>query len=154
MRVHEIMSRPAVTCGASDSAERAAQLMWDHDCGAVFVTADDGHVIGVVTDRDICMAAYTQGAPLKSIRVEDAMARRVHFCREDDTLEACERLMSEKQIRRVPVVDGQNRPVGAISQNDIARYAASSQKPDGREHLARMLAAIGQRRSAGPGLAP
>ena len=154
MRVQEIMSRPAVTCRASDTADRAAQLMWDHDCGAVFVTADDGRVIGVVTDRDICMAAYTKGAPLGGIRVEDAMARHVHFCREDDTIEECERLMSEKQIRRVPVVDGQNRPVGAISQNDIARYAASSQKADGREHLARMLAAIGRRRSAGPGLAP
>ena len=152
MKIDEIMSRPAVTCFASDTADRAAQLMWEHDCGAVLVTADAGHIVGVVTDRDICMAAYTQGAPLSGIRVEDAMARHVHFCREGDTLEECERLMAEKQVRRVPIVDDRNRPVGVVSQNDIARHAASSRKPDGSDHLARMLAAIGQPRRLRPGL--
>ena len=152
MRVREIMSRPAVTCGASDSAERAAQLMWEHDCGAIPITADDGRIVGIVTDRDICMCAYTKGVPLREIPATEAMARRVHACREDDTLEQCERLMSEKQIRRVPVLDSQGRPVGVVSQNDIARHAASSQKSDGRDHLAHMLAAIGEPRRQRTGL--
>jgi CBS domain-containing protein len=153
--VQEIMTRPAVTCLDTDTLDRPAQQMWDHDCGAIPVIRQDGRIIGVVTDRDICMAAYTQGLPLRAIRVQDAMARKVFACRPEDTLEQVEKLMSEKQIRRLPVVDEQDRPVGIVSVTDIARQAAASRKQDGREQVTATIAAIGrprgpQREAAGP----
>ena len=149
MRIREIMSEPAVTCRATDSLNRAARLMWEHDCGVLPVTGDDGRLVGVVTDRDICMAAYTRGTTLRAIRVEDAMARSVFGCGPDDSLEKAETLMSDKQIRRLPVVDEYDRPIGVVSVNDIARQAATSRKQDGRDQFTQTLAAIGRPRRVG-----
>jgi len=146
MKVQEIMTRPAVTCREHDTLDRPAQKMWDHDCGAIPVTSEDGRIVGVVTDRDICMAAYTKGLPLRAIRVQDAMARKVFACRPEDTVEQAEKLMSEKQIRRLPVVDEHDRPVGIVSVTDIARQAAVSRKQDGREQVTETIAAIGRPR--------
>lgn len=149
MRIQEIMSQPVVTCRPSDTLSAAAQLMWEHDCGAIPVTGEDGALVGIVTDRDICMAAYTQGRSLQAIPVSSAMARHVFTCHPEDALDAVEQLMSDKQIRRVPVVDRDNRPVGLLSLNDIARHAASAARKDGLERAAiRTLAAICQPRAA------
>jgi len=143
MSIQDIMSTPAVTCRETDTLSRAAQLMWERDCGAIPVTDEAGALVGIVTDRDICMAAYTKGAPLSAIPISDAMAKQVFSCHADDPLEAAERLMSEKQIRRVPVVDGDNRPVGLLSLNDIARYAVSARKRNGIDReVTQTLAAI------------
>lgn len=137
------MSEPAVTCRASDCLNTAAQLMWEHDCGAIPVTGDDGQLVGIVTDRDICMAAYTRGATLHDIAVSDAMARNVFSCQAGDSLDAAERLMSERQVRRLPVIDRDQRPIGMLSLNDIARSAASSRKKNGLEReVVQTLAAI------------
>jgi signal-transduction protein with cAMP-binding, CBS, and nucleotidyltransferase domain len=76
-------------------------------------------------DRDICMAAYTQGAPLRAIPVTTAMAKHVFSCTEHDEVEAVERVMREHQIRRMPVIDDQGHPVGIVSLNDIARAASA-----------------------------
>jgi CBS domain-containing protein len=80
MLVEQIMSRPAVTCSASDALGRAAQLLWDHDLGSLPVVDADGRLVGMITDRDICMAAYLRGQPLGDIAVEQAMARQVFAC--------------------------------------------------------------------------
>ena len=58
MRVKELMSQPVRSCAVTDSADRAAQIMWEGDCGAVPVLDDDRRLVGVVTNRDICMAAF------------------------------------------------------------------------------------------------
>lgn len=147
MNVQEIMSKPAVTCHPSDSLNTAAQLMWEHDCGAVPVVNDDGAVIGMITDRDVCMAAYTRGTSLQAIPVANAMATSVFSIHGQDSIEAAERMMSDKQVRRLPVVDGDNRPVGVLSLNDIARYAASTRKKNGLDReVTQTLAAISKPR--------
>ena len=68
MKVEQIMSRPALTCAVRDFANRAAQLMWDADIGCV-VVLDEERIAGIITDRDLCMAAYTRGVPLQQIVV-------------------------------------------------------------------------------------
>jgi CBS domain-containing protein len=147
MNIQEIMSKPAVTCRPSETLSAAAQLMWERDCGAVPVVNDDGSVVGMITDRDICMAAYTRGQPLGDISVESAMAKEVFACHMDDSLDAAEHLMSDKQVRRVPIVDGDNRPIGLVSLNDVARYAASARKENGLDReVTQTLAAICQPR--------
>lgn len=147
MRVHEIMSKPAVSCRTIDMINRAAQLMWDHDCGMVPVLDEAGKVAGVLTDRDVCMAAYTEGKRLQDIPVSHAMASNIYCCRADDPLENAERLMSEGQFRRLPVVDAEGRPVGVISLADIARYAANhSTEDDGALEIIKSIAFISQPR--------
>ena len=72
MKVAELMTRSVLAAHPQDSLARAAQMMWDHDCGALPVIDDSGRVLGMITDRDVCMAAYTQGRPLAEIPVEIA----------------------------------------------------------------------------------
>ena len=78
----------------------------------------------MLTDRDVCMSAYIQSAPLTGVSVTSAMSKQVSSCRPEDDLASVERLMREKQVHRVPVVDAQGRLAGIISLNDIAREAA------------------------------
>lgn len=124
MIVSQLMSRIVTTCRPSDSLSDAAGKMWDCDVGSLPVVDDEGHVMGMVTDRDACMAAFIQGRPLSAISVDSAMAHRVHTCRPTDPIERVEALMKTKQVRRVPVVDEQGRLAGVISTNDIARESA------------------------------
>jgi CBS domain-containing protein len=125
MNVEDLMSRPAYTCSPTDSLNTAAQLMWERDCGAIPVVDEMGELVGIVTDRDICMAAYTQGKQLHAIPVAVAMTRQVYWCKPGDSIETAERLMRENRVRRVPVVDGSKRPVGLLSLDDLARDACS-----------------------------
>ena len=122
MKVEQIMSRPALTCGVHDAANRAAQVMWESDIGCVVVVEHE-RVVGIVTDRDLCMAAYTRGTTLGQISVGDVMTRNVAAVRQDDRLGMAEALMRSKKVRRLPVVDAKDRLVGLLSLNDVARAA-------------------------------
>ena len=126
MNVEQLMSRPVHCCTAQDSLARAAELMWEFDCGLVPVVADEGaaQLAGVITDRDICMNAMFAGRPLNELRVAEAMARDVRFCRPADSLADAERVMSESQIRRLPVVAEDGTLVGMITLADLAEEAA------------------------------
>jgi len=109
MKVGELMTADAKACGPSDTLNRAAQLMWENDCGAVPVVDQQLRVIGMVTDRDICMAAYTQGRPLAQSRVESAMSHGAYTCAPGDDIASAEKLMCERQVRRLPVIDEEGR---------------------------------------------
>ena len=123
MRVQEAMSRDVQICRPWEELNHATQLMWDHDIGFVPVVGDSGAVIGVVTDRDACMAAYTRGLPLTAIRVEDAMTREIETCAPGSDLKIALALMRESRVRRLPIVDADGGLVGVLSIGDLARVA-------------------------------
>ncbi len=123
MFVRELMTQNPRSCDMNDNLDAAARAMWESDCGAIPIVDDGGRVVGIVTDRDICMAAYTQGQPLWYIPVDVAMAKDVFTCRADDGVDVAERAMRNARIRRLPVVDQDNRLVGMLSLNDLAREA-------------------------------
>ncbi len=123
MKVDELMAKDVKTCGPRATLNVAAQIMWETDCGSVPVVGDGGEVVGMVTDRDICMAAYTRGAPLWNITVESAMSKEVHLCHPGDTVATAEEIMRRCQVRRLPVVDQSGHLVGLLSLADIARQA-------------------------------
>ena len=119
MQVSEIMSRNVVTCRPHDQGAHAARLMWEHDCGVLPVVDEEERVIGVVTDRDVCMGAYTTGARLEELPVSRSMACNVVSCRPGDRLDEVLDTMARARVRRVPVVDEQHRIVGLLSLNDV-----------------------------------
>ena len=129
MHVKDIMNQPVITCSSDSALNVAAQLMWEHDCGTIPVVDHEGRLAGMITDRDICMAAYTQGLPLQAIPVTSAMTRYALACHLDDSVNTAEELMREGQIRRVPVIDNDGRPVGIVAVSDITRFAARPRKP-------------------------
>ena len=123
MLVRNLMTHDPKTCHESDRLDCAARIMWEADCGSVPIVDDHHRVVGIVTDRDICMAAYTQGRPLHEISVTVAMAKQVITCRPDVEISVAEKRMREAQIRRLPVVDTQGELVGILSLNDLVREA-------------------------------
>ena len=125
MKVEQLMTRDVKVCSEADSLNRAAQLMWESDCGCVPVISanGDGHLFGIVTDRDIAMAAYTQGRHLSAIPVGTAMAKTVIACQASDGISRAEALMRDNKVRRLPVLDENGYVVGVISLNDMAREA-------------------------------
>jgi CBS domain-containing protein len=149
MKISELMSRPVHVCRETESLDRAAKLMWEHDIGDVVVVDDVGQVVAIVTDRDACMAAYTRGEPLQDIPIAVAMARHVITCTPDDSDAAVAEIMAKHKIRRVPVVDEAHRPVGIVSLNDLARTMARGREVPATS-VAGTLAAICEHRNADP----
>jgi CBS domain-containing protein len=95
--------------------------MWECDCGVVPIVDEAGRVAGIVTDRDITMAAYFQGRPLSQITITSVMSPDVCTCSPAADLSDAERLMQERQIHRVPVVSEDAHLVGILSLSDVAR---------------------------------
>lgn len=155
MKVEQLMTRDVKACNQSDTLNRAAQLMWESDCGFIPVISGngDGKVTGVITDRDIAMAAYIQGEQLWSITISAAMAHNVIACHSDDGISRAEALMRDNRIRRLPVLDQNERLVGILSLNDIARearrQAAAGKRAEITENaVAETLATLSQPRAS------
>jgi len=124
MKVEQIMNRNVKACRLQDSLNKAAQIMWEEPCGAVPVVDEQSRPVGFLTDRDICMAAYTQGKPLEALRVEMAMSRKVVLCRAEDDLGSAAQLMQQNRTRRIPVINPDGTLVGLLSLDDLACEAA------------------------------
>ena len=127
MKVEQLMTRDVRTCQPGDRLNTAAQIMWERDCGCVPVVEQEdsaARVVGMITDRDICMAAYTQGRPLSDVKVESAMARNVRSCRFTDSIGAALKILEQNQLHRLPVLDQNDHLIGMLSLADAAREAA------------------------------
>jgi CBS domain-containing protein len=142
MKISNLMTKTVQTCRSVDTLAQAVQLMWDHDIGAVPVVDESGHVVGILTDRDACMAALTRGEPLHAIAVRDTMTLHPVTCTASAELGQVERKMRDHQVHRMPVVDDDGHPVGIVSLNDIA--CASQRNADiSAKEVAATLAAVG-----------
>ncbi|MGH7907078.1 MAG: CBS domain-containing protein [Candidatus Binataceae bacterium] len=120
MEVKQIMVNDVKTCRPQDSLNAAAQTMWDHACGSVPVVDEQFRPVGFLTDRDICMATYTQGGSLHALRVDSAMSRQIVFCHGDDEIVDAARIMSENGVRRLLVVNVDGKLIGLLSIDDLA----------------------------------
>ncbi len=122
MLAKEIMSRDPACCTPTDTLRTAARLMADNDCGCLPVVEgpNDKRVVGVLTDRDIAIRGVARGKSPDST-VNDVMTPSPACCSPDDDIEEVERIMTERQVRRVPVVGSGGRVVGMIAQADLAR---------------------------------
>jgi len=144
MKVKKIMQADVVTSTADAPVAAAAKVMWENDCGFVPVL-EEGALVGVVTDRDVCMAALMTGLPLGLIRVREVMTTEIHTCDQDDELTAAHSAMREQQIRRMPVVNADDELVGVLSLNDLTNeaYSGRSKAATKRQRDAgRTLAAV------------
>lgn len=126
MNVSQLMTKNAMTCRPDQPLHCAAQIMWDHDCGCVPVVDESNIIQGMITDRDLCMAALMQGRSLSEISVGSAMSRAIYGCSPNDDIEKAAELMRMRQIRRIPVLDAQGQVLGVLSLGDMARALSNS----------------------------
>lgn len=118
----EVMTRDPACCEPGESITRVAGMMKRHDVGSIPVVEshEDRKLIGIVTDRDLVVNVLAEERDVERATVRDAMTANPAFCREDDEAERAVELMSERQVRRMPVVDSAGRLVGIIAQADVA----------------------------------
>lgn len=148
MRIDQIMTSPVYTCHPEEHLDAAARIMWERDTGFVPVVDEADRPVGVITDRDICMAAYTRGIPVASIRVWEAMSQKLHSVKETESVGTAESIMRKHRVRRLPVVGHDGAVVGVLSLNDIALVTSSPRLDDGMQAriLVDTIAAISQHR--------
>jgi len=129
MLVKELMTKDIVTCTPWDSARVAAMSMKEEGLGAIPVVSDpaDPLLEGIITDRDLCCGVVAEGKKGDGIEVWELMTAVPVTCEPEYTLEECELLMQENQVRRIPVVDKNGRCIGILSQADIALHAPAAQ---------------------------
>src|SRR5947209_462201 len=123
MKVHEIMTTDVRTCGPQSTLADAALIMWDNDCGVVPVVNTAQQVVGMITDRDICMAVATQNRLASEITVGEVSSGHVQTCRPDVDVRDALDVLRREQLRRLPVTDEEGRLVGILSLADIVRHS-------------------------------
>jgi CBS domain-containing protein len=123
MKVKEIMTANTKACTPTNNLADAAGLMWENDCGILPVVTDAGKVVGLVTDRDICMAATLKNRSLSNIEVKDVISGKVFACKPEDDIHIALNTMRENKVRRLPVVAADGKLEGVLSMNDVVLKA-------------------------------
>jgi CBS domain-containing protein len=125
MKVKDLMTTDVKHCSPGTNLAEAAKIMWEGDCGAVPVTDEHDHVIGVITDRDICIAAATRPRTEGEIPVRDVISATAYTCTPSDDVRVALETMKARKVRRLPVVEPGGRLVGIVSIHDIAAQSRS-----------------------------
>ena len=123
MKVKDVMHRGTEWVPPQTPIAEVAQRMRDLDIGAIPVGNND-RLVGMVTDRDICCRGVADGQSIGSLTARDVMSEGIFYCRDEEDLEDALRIMEQKQVRRLPVIDDNKRMVGMLSLGDIGDAAS------------------------------
>src|SRR5579859_7168751 len=123
MKIKEIMTQSAVCCGPETNVGIAVELMWERNIGMLPVVASDQTLVGVVTDRDICIAMGTRNRPAGELRLGEIAVAPVFTCKPDDDIHEALNIMAKQQVRRLVIVDQKGIPQGILSMDDVIVHA-------------------------------
>jgi CBS-domain-containing membrane protein len=124
MYVEELMTSCIWACTPETTLDQAVKLMEEHDCGWLPVVPGRGRysVVGVITDRDICLAAHHLGTSLKNVLVREVMSVDVATCSLKDKVSTAWSVLRRSQVRRLPVLDDEGQLVGLVTLAQLARF--------------------------------
>jgi CBS domain-containing protein len=126
MKVVDMMMGTPYFCRPESNLGEATELMWKGNCGFLPVVGSEGKVVGVVTDRDICIALGTRGRPSGEVAVADVMSKEVFSCAPEDDVRIALAAMREGRVRRLPVISKEGALVGVISMDDVLLRAEAT----------------------------
>jgi CBS domain-containing protein len=143
----QLMTHHPVFCLASDTVDRAAQLMRQEDVGSLPVIENhqSKKLLGIVTDRDIALQVVADARDARRTRVQEVMTRNPVTCHADNDLQVALAAMAGHQVRRIPIVDEEDQILGIISQSDIATRVS---EPGRTAELVREISKSGRKSSA------
>jgi|SRR5687768_1634527 len=129
-KARDVMTKELVYASPQDTVSHVAELMKMEDIGPVLIVDNEEsrRLVGIVTDRDLVLKVIAEGQDPKTTRVEEVMSKKLVTCRADDDVENAMKAMAQYQLRRIPVVEDDNRLVGIISQADIATRVGEPEK--------------------------
>jgi len=119
MKVSELMTKSPAYCTTDTNLGAAAEIMWKRNCGFLPVLSPQQNVVGVVTDRDMCIAMATRNRLPGQVTVREVSSAVTHSCRPDDDLQSALRTMADKGVRRLPVIDAVGKLEGVLSVDDV-----------------------------------
>ena len=119
MKVSELMTKSPAYCTTDTNLGAAAEIMWKRNCGFLPVLSPQQNVVGVVTDRDMCIAMATRNRLPGQVTVREVSSAVTHSCRPDDDLQSALRTMADKGVRRLPVIDAVGKLEGLLSVDDV-----------------------------------
>jgi CBS domain-containing protein len=119
MKVRDDMMGSPYYCQPENNLGSATELMWNANCGFLPVQSAEGKVVGVITDRDICIALGTRNCRASEVTVGEVMSGELHTCAPDDDIHVALQTMREAKIRRLPVLAKNGTLVGVLSMDDI-----------------------------------
>ena len=119
MRVGEIMTKPPAFCSPQTNLAAAVEILWNNNCGILPVVDSQEQVVGLVTDRDMCVALGTRNRLPSEVTVEEVTSGKIVACRPEDDVQSALGTMAEAKVRRLPVVDAAGRLQGMLSMDDV-----------------------------------
>jgi CBS domain-containing protein len=122
MKVKEVMTQSAVCCSPGTNVGAAVELMWVRNCGMLPVVGIDRKLLGLVTDRDICIAMGTRNRLAGELTVGEIATRDVFTCKPDDEIHEALDTMANRKVRRLPVVNDEGIPQGILSMDDLITH--------------------------------
>jgi CBS domain-containing protein len=124
MKVKDAMHKGAEWVPPTTTVVELAKLMVKHDIGAIPIGEND-KLIGMVTDRDIVCRGFSNGKDISKLTARDVMTPNIVWCRDDEDLDDATRIMENKKVRRLPVIDENKRMVGMLSLGDVSHAGKS-----------------------------
>ncbi len=130
MKCGEVMTKDPVCSLPNNTVKKVAQLMKRENIGSVPIVEDEQTrtLVGIVTDRDLALKIVAKGRDANTTKVDKVMTRQVVTCRAEDDVQKALDAMAKNQLRRIPIVDDDNRIVGIIAQADVATRVNQPEK--------------------------
>jgi len=126
MKVEDVMMRTPAFCSSETDLGAATELLWSRNCGILPIVNAQQKVVGVVTDRDLCIALGTRNRPAGQVTVGQVASGQVYSCQVEDDIHAALETMARHKVRRLPVLSNEGRLEGILSMDNIVLHADSS----------------------------
>jgi len=128
MKVKDVMKTNVGFCSTEDSLMKAAEVMRQRDCGVVPIVDENKKVVGMLTDRDLCLAVVARNRKASDVKTEELLRGKAIVCSADDKLEDALRKMRKYQVKRLAAIDASGELVGILSVTDVLQLAAGKDK--------------------------
>ena len=125
MKVKDVMTRTPARCRSDTNLGAAVEIMWSRNCGILPIMNPEEKVIGVVTDRDLCIALGTRNRLAGDIAVWDVASGKVFACEPEDDIHAALAMMARSKVRRLPVINTAGKLEGILSMDDVVLHSES-----------------------------